>query len=118
MDTITFEFEEISITIGNESVTGKRQNIALITGSAEISYHRTHSDDQGLGVEFSIDAVTLEGPCIGDPKVLIDHKSPLWDYVVESIEHSCSYKINEEIREDMMPDGDAMYEARRERRFE
>jgi hypothetical protein len=107
MSTLSFDFEEVALTLGKDAITGKQQRIGLITGSCEI-------EREYRSKEWEITEVTLSGPILHDPDVTLHAGHPLFNCIVDSIEQSCGDKIWDELLEAARPDPDHERDRRRD----
>lgn len=83
MHDIEHKFEEVALCIGEADQ--RRQNIGFLYGTASITVH-------GKGY-WEIEEVWLESPLMNEPRTRLDFKNPVWDMVVESINHDCGDSI-------------------------
>lgn len=83
MYDIEHEFEEVGLCVGKDK-NGNRQIIALVTGMATINV-------KGVG-RWHFESIELTSP-IADAETVIDIRTQLWDYLVDSISHDCGEAI-------------------------
>lgn len=100
--SIDFQFEEVPLVIGFDKETKKPQRIALISGTCSVSCTGTAAS----GFTWDIDSVTLSGPILHDPDVVIRYVREcqtgheLWAWVTTSISASVGDEIVDKLHED------------------
>ena len=115
MAEFDFSFEDVGLALGKDT-TGKRQTIALITGSARIE-----TQGRGRDTEWQILSVELEspvGPLDKHTGATIGPLHPLINFIIESIEYDCGDRIWDEALEAQRPDPAALHDAMADAEFD
>jgi hypothetical protein len=103
MYDIEHKFEEVALCV-SAGKDGQRHNIALVTGVAIINVF-------GKG-RWEYDSITLQSPIAAEPDTTFDSRHPLFDALVDSIDHECGEKLWEETLEVCQPDPDRQHDLR------
>src|SRR5258708_35754587 len=110
MTSIDFKFEEIPLVLANYS-SPTPPAVALISGSAEITYSRVHGDD-GASFEFDIESIEISAPIVGWSNVSVkwvrdnpgnQRQRYLWEIISKSVERARTDAIYQANREAIEP---------------
>ena len=113
MTEFSYPFEEVALTIATDKA-GKRQAVALITGTATIE-----AEGRGRETEWGITSIELEtpvGPADKYSNATIESGHPLFEFAVESIKWAHGDQIFDEALEAQRPDPDAARDRALEKR--
>lgn len=110
MGMLTYHFEEVPLCIGTDPQTRKPLNIALISGTCDVTFD---------SAAWDFDAISVDSPIKDGISVPIrwvrEHQTgrELWDWVSGSVMTSCGEAITEAVAAAREPDPDAKRDVER-----